>query len=147
VTTYLVRPARPTDSIAVRRLAQTVRREFRVTARGDGEESDFLADLLWVIEAGRAEIVGSCGVREGCAGVWQLHSLNLSHGWRGFGLGRSLVEEALRAAQANGALAVECAVAPEFVEATALLTRLGFISGEMEADGRIRHVRSFTRAS
>lgn len=147
MTTYLVRPARSTDSVAVRRLAQSVRREFRVTTRGDGDRSDFLADLMWVIETGRAEIVGSCGVREGCAGIWQLHSLNLSHDWRGFGLGRSLVEEALRAAQSGGALAVECAVAPEFVEATALLARLGFTAGEIEAEGRIRHVRSFTRAS
>ncbi|MBZ5588182.1 MAG: GNAT family N-acetyltransferase [Acidobacteriia bacterium] len=127
MTTYWVRPARPADLKAVRELARRVRREFHSTVRGAEQTgTKELADLLWVVEAGRAEIVGCCGVREGGDATWELHSLFLAPEWRGFGLGRSLVERALRSAQEGGALMAACVVPPEFAEAVGLLRSLGF---------------------
>lgn len=142
MTTYWVRPARPGDLKAVRELARRVRREFRLAARaleqaGAGRGTE----LLWVVEAGRGEIVGCCGVREGESGAWELHSLFLAPDWRGFGLGRSLVERALKSAQEGGALSVTCRVAGELTEAEALLRALGFAETAAE-----RSQRTFVRA-
>ena len=137
MTSYWVRPARPADLKAVRELARRVRREFhsavRSSEQGDARE---LADLLWVVEAGRAEIVGCCGVRDRGDGTWELHSLVLAPEWRGFGLGRSLVERALRSASEGGALSATCVVPEEFEEAESLLRSLGF--REDEAGGALR---------
>jgi len=127
VTSYWVRPARPADLKAVRELARRVRREFHLAVRGGDQVSAVrAADLLWVVEAGRAEIVGSCGVREGADGTWELHSLFLAPEWRGFGLGRGLVEQAIRYAQQSGALRLVCSVPAEMPEAVALVRSLGF---------------------
>jgi N-acetylglutamate synthase-like GNAT family acetyltransferase len=127
MTTYWVRPARPADLKAVRELARRVRREFHSAVRSSERPSAReLADLLWVVEAGRAEIVGCCGVRDDGDGTWELHSLFLAPEWRGFGLGRSLVERALRSAAEGGALMAACVVPAEFAEATGLLRSLGF---------------------
>jgi ribosomal protein S18 acetylase RimI-like enzyme len=127
MTTYLVRPARPADLKAVRELTRRVRREFHLAVRTQEQPgSGRAAELLWVVEAGRGEIVGCCGVREGESGVWQMHALYLAPAWRGFGLGRSLVEQAIRALQQSGALRLECAVPVEMPEALSLLKRLGF---------------------
>jgi ribosomal protein S18 acetylase RimI-like enzyme len=131
MTTYWVRPARPADLKAVRELARRVRREFHSAVRGSEQPgARELADLVWVVEAGRAEIVGCCGVRDRGDGTWELHSLVLAPEWRGFGLGRSLVERALRSAQEGGALEATCVVAPEFEEAAGLLRSLGFREDE-----------------
>ena len=147
MTTYWVRPARPADLKAVRELARRVRREFHSTVRGAEQSGTTeFADLLWVVEAGRAEIVGCCGVRDGGNGTWELHSLFLAPEWRGFGLGRSLVERALRSAAEGGALVAACVVPPEFEEATGLLRSLGF--REEEAGGaQPRFVCSLGRVS
>lgn len=128
MTTYLVRPARPADLKAVRELARRVRREFHLAVRAQEQPgSTGTAELIWVVEAGRGEIVGCCGVREGEGETWQLHALYLAPEWRGFGLGRSLVEQAIRTLQNSGALRLECAVPGEMPEALSLLRRLGFV--------------------
>jgi len=128
MTTYLVRPARPADLKAVRELARRVRREFHLALRAQEQPgSAQVAELIWVVEAGRAEIVGCCGVREGESGAWQLHALYLAPDWRGFGLGRSLVEQAVRELQQAGALRLDCVVPGETPEALSLLRRLGFV--------------------
>ncbi len=141
MTTYFVRPARPGDLKAVRELARRVRREFHLSVRGGEPPSpDRAGDLLWVVEAGRGEIVGCCGVREGESGTWELHSLFLAPDWRGFGLGRALVERALRTAQEGGALTAVCTVPAELVEAESLLRALGF-----EKEPGERRQRRFVR--
>jgi ribosomal protein S18 acetylase RimI-like enzyme len=127
MSSYWVRPARPADLKAVRELARRVRREFHLAVRGSEQVSPARpADLLWVVEAGRAEIVGSCGVREGADACWELHSLFLAPEWRGFGLGRALVEQAIRSAQKSGALRLVCSVPSEMPEAISLIKSLGF---------------------
>lgn len=127
MSSYWVRPATRLDGKAVRDLARRVLREFRLTSRWpDPPALEAEHDLMWVVEAGRSEIVGSCGLRERAAGEWELHSLYLTNEFRGFGLGRSLVENALRVARQHGALRVVFAAPSEFHEALALVERLGF---------------------
>lgn len=126
MTSYWVRPARVGDRKAVTELARRVRREFHLGVRGTESAGGAAAEMMWVVEAGRGQIVGCCGVREGENGAWELDALFLAPDWRGFGLGRSLVEQALRSAQSAGALVLTCDVPPEFAEANALLRGLGF---------------------
>jgi ribosomal protein S18 acetylase RimI-like enzyme len=141
MSSYWVRPATPLDGKAVRDLARRVVREFRLAARwpdppalADGQ------DFMWVVEAGRGEIVGSCGLRETPAGAWELHSLYLAPEFRGFGLGRSLVENALLVARRHGAPAVVFGAPAEFHEAQSLVRRLGFTeAGTGEAGGARRY--------
>jgi N-acetylglutamate synthase-like GNAT family acetyltransferase len=128
VTTYIVRPARPGDSKAVDSLSRAVRREHQVARRSpDAEGGSGLSEQLWVVEAGRSEIVGCCGVRELDGGVWELHRLFLAPEWRGFGLGKNLVEQAIRAVQEWGGLVLLCACPPEFLQAANLFRVMGFI--------------------
>ena len=149
MSSYWVRPARPADLKAVRELARRVRREFHLAVRGSEQVSPAAAaDLLWVVEAGRAEIVGSCGVREGADGTWELHALFLAPEWRGFGLGRALVEQAIRSAQKSGAIRLVCSVPAEMPEAIALIKSLGFheeVSGQGAA--ALRFTRSVGQVS
>jgi len=149
VSSFWVRPATAADARAVRDLARRVGREFRVAPRrreyGAAPGSD---DLAWVVEAGRGKIVGSCALRDAEDGSWELHSLNLEPDWRGFGLGRSLVEHALRVARGAGALSVVCLAPPEFAEARTLLERLGFRdTGRTHASGEAALEVVFTLAS
>jgi ribosomal protein S18 acetylase RimI-like enzyme len=144
MTTYLVRPAKPADLKAVRELARRVRREFHLALRAQEQPgSAQSAELIWVVEAGRAEIVGCCGVHEVESGAWQLHVLYLAPEWRGFGLGRSLVEQAIRAVRQAGALRLDCVVPGETPEAFSLLRRLGFVEETATGD---KAPRRLTRA-
>jgi ribosomal protein S18 acetylase RimI-like enzyme len=148
MTTYWVRPARATDFKAVRELARRVRREFHLSIRapekgGSGEA----AELLWVVEAGRGEIVGYCGVREAEAGDWELHALYLTPEWRGFGLGRSLVERAVRSSQQAGGLRLACTVPGDMPEAVSLLRSLGFTHEEGGRSQAQRFVKALGRLS
>jgi GNAT superfamily N-acetyltransferase len=129
MTAYWLRPARPADLQAVRELSRRVRREHRLSVRGgDALTSAGTGNLLWVVEAGRGEIVGSCGARDIGSGKWELHTLFLALEWRGIGLGRALVEQAICAVDQEGALELACTVPAELSEAAALLRRLGFVS-------------------
>ena len=123
-----MRPAKPADLKAVRELARRVRREFHLAVRAQEQPgSARSAELIWVVEAGRAEIVGMLRRARGKSGAWQLHALYLAPEWRGFGLGRSLVEQAVRALRQAGALRLDCVVPGETPEAFSLLRRLGFV--------------------
>ncbi len=139
MSSYWVRPATRLDVKAVRDLARRVVREFRLTARWpDPPAPEAEHDLMWVVEAGRGEIVGSCGLRERAGGAWELHSLYLASEFRGFGLGRSLVENALRVARQHGALKVVFRALSEFHDAQALVERLGFEPAEGPGAGGAR---------
>ncbi|MCU0291648.1 MAG: GNAT family N-acetyltransferase [Thermoanaerobaculaceae bacterium] len=127
MTTYLVRPARPGDLAGVRNLWRAIRREYRVASSWSRDGIGGEAGELWVVEAGRGEIVGSCGLREGEDGLWEVHSLNLAPEWRGFGLGRVLIEQAIHDAQEQGALALAVSVPRELGDAGSFLLRLGFV--------------------
>ena len=140
MSSYWVRPATRLDVKAVRDLARRVVREFRLSARWpDPPARAAEHDLMWVVEAGRGEIVGSCGLREAAAGAWELHSLYLASEFRGFGLGRSLVENALRVARQHGALKVVFTAPTEFHDALALVERLGFTAAGAAAGGGARY--------
>jgi len=136
MTTYVVRPARPGDSKAIDSLQRAVRREHQVAVRpGDADDAAGFAEQIWVVEAGRGEIVGGCGVRELDGGVWELHRLFLASEWRGFGLGKSLLEQAVRAVQEWGGLVLLCECAPEYVQAATLLQSMGFVEERPSSPG------------
>jgi GNAT superfamily N-acetyltransferase len=145
MSSYWVRPATPLDGKAVRDLARRVVREFRLAARWpDPPPLAGNQDFMWVVEAGRGEIVGSCGLRETPGGAWELHSLYLAPEYRGFGLGRSLAENALRVARVNGAPAVAFVAPAEFHEAESLVRRLGFAERGTAAPGTRRFELALT---
>jgi N-acetylglutamate synthase-like GNAT family acetyltransferase len=127
MTTYVMRPARPGDLAGVRNLWRAIRREYRVASSSSRETARSGIGELWVVEAGRGEIVGSCGLSEVEDGLWEIHSLNLAADWRGFGLGRLLVEQVIHDAQEQGALALTVNVSRELGDAGAFLGRLGFV--------------------
>jgi len=139
MSSYWVRPATPLDGKAVRDLARRVVREFRVSTRWPGPQaSELEQSLMWVVEAGRGEIVGSCALRETAAGDWELHSLYLAPEFRGFGLGRNLVENAIRVARSEGAARVVFTAPTEFHDAQSLLRRLGFVEASPPEPGACR---------
>ena len=145
MTTYWVRPARAGDLKAVRELARRVRREFHLAVRfAEPDPRAPAAELLWVVEAGRGEIVGCCGVREGEGAAWELDPLYLAPEWRGFGLGRALAEQAIRSVQQAGGLRLLCRVPGDLSDAVALLRRLGF---QEEEGGRRRFAKTLGRVS
>jgi N-acetylglutamate synthase-like GNAT family acetyltransferase len=148
MTTYWVRPARAADLKAVRELARRVRREFQLSVRTpERAGTPRASELLWVVEAGRGQIVGCCGVHEGEGGAWELESLYLAPDWRGFGLGRALVEQAIRSVQQAGGLRLACRVPGDLPEAVSLLRRLGFEDAEGEPPQQRRLVRTLARIS
>ena len=148
MSSYWVRPARPADLKAVQELARRVSREYRLAVKASpAPEPSETAQRLWVVEAGRGEIVGSCGAREGAGGEWELHSLFLAPQWRGFGLGRALVEQAIRSAGDEGALALVCTVPAAMPEAAMLLRRLGFVSDSGDDSGPARFVKALRSVS
>ena len=125
MTSYLVRPATRRDARAVEDLARRVRRELRAGRVGAAPRAAG-HELAWVVEAGRGEIVGCCSVADRGDGRWRLPSLYLAPEWRGFGLGRALVDNALRAVQQQGGLEVAAEVPAEAEAALRLLLQLGF---------------------
>ena len=164
MTTYLVRPTRPGDRAAVTSLARRVRRELRISHQtGADAGSPGLEELAWVVEAGRGDEEDIQFVRRVHGGLWTGRAtgrrrlpgqgrtpadLCLAPEWRGFGLGRALLDEALRSVQQRGALRLECDLPSELAEAAILLERAGFVSETGEGESLVRRlVRTFTRAS
>jgi len=79
--------------------------------------------------------------------VWELHSLFLAPQWRGIGLGRALIEQAIRSAGQEGALRLACLVPVGLPEAAMLLRRLGFVAEGPETLGLERFVKSLRQIS
>jgi GNAT superfamily N-acetyltransferase len=146
MTSYLVRPATRRDARAVEDLSRRVRRELRAGRVGAAPAATGQG-LSWVVEAGRGEIVGCCAVTDRGDGRWQLPSLYLAPEWRGFGLGRALVENALRAVQQEGGLELAADVPAGAEAAIRLLLQLGFADVDA-ADSTVRHLaRDLARTS
>lgn len=135
MASYWVRPATDRDLSAVRALARRVRREG--SRRGPAGDAPGVSgsDGVWVVEAGRGEIVGCCAVREEGCGNWRLLVLYLAPDWRGFGLGRSLMAAAVRHVQESGGLALSAELPEEGSEAGAMIRRLGFTPGGSTGSG------------
>ena len=123
MTSYWLRPATPADAGALANIDRRVRRELRVDLRDrhtDAEEHG------WVVEAGRGEIVGCCRIREEGGGTWSVRALYLGLEWRGLGLGRTLLETAIRKARDGGGLRITFEPPEAGAGAAALARRLGF---------------------
>jgi GNAT superfamily N-acetyltransferase len=146
MSSYWVRPATGRDAQAVRDLARRVRRELQIAVRpADRLVVDEPGRVAWVVEAGRGEIVGCCGARERANGSWDIDALYLAPEWRGFGLGRSLLEHALGAVHQAGALETHFTVPAECDAAIGLARALGFADangGRADSPRRLTLVRS-----
>jgi len=123
MTSYWLRPATAADAGALASIDRRVRRELRVDRRDRAVGVD---EHGWVVEAGRGEIVGCCRIGEESGGTWQMRALYLAPEWRGLGLGRVLLETAIRAARDGGGLRIAFEPPEAGVEAAALARRLGF---------------------
>lgn len=127
MASYWLRPATDRDLSAVRSLARRVSRRGRTRRQGADSLAVAAGDGVWVVEAGRGEIVGCCGVKEESEGNWRLAVLYLAPEWRGFGLGRSLLNTAIRFVRYRGGLALFVDVpAGPVHEGAELFRRLGF---------------------
>ncbi len=105
MTSWWVRLATPKDRTAIRDLSRRTRRELQGGLRAPAREAGRGGtELSWVVEAGRREIVGCCTVREIGNGDWELVELALVVRWRGYGLGRALVDHAARSVRNEGGL-------------------------------------------
>lgn len=140
-----IRPATVLDEPAVTRLARRLRREAGITAEGASPRWLDDGDLRWVVEAGKGEIVGCCRASEEDGGVWRVRELFLVPEWRGAGLGRLLMETALRACQAEGALEVRFTPARRGTEAATLARGLGFRRPPGDRSGTL--VRTLAKAT
>ncbi|MGE5236088.1 MAG: N-acetyltransferase family protein [Acidobacteriota bacterium] len=138
MSSYLVRPATERDGKAVRDLARRGRRETLAGVRpAEPGESGEDGSTVWVVEAGRGEIVGCCAIRPASAAEWEVATLYLTPEWRGFGLGRALLEQAVRAVRQQGALALLLPVSAEAEVAVGLARQLGFVAGPPAGGGLV----------
>lgn len=126
MASYWVRPATHRDLPAVRSLTRRVRREGRQRPWPEGRGGSAAGDGVWVVEAGRGEIVGCCGVEEQGGGAWRVAAWYLAPEWRGFGLGRALLAAAVRHVRQHGGLTLGLALAGSSAEAAWLARDLGF---------------------
>lgn len=123
MTSYWLRPASALDLPAVRNLTRRVGRELQQRVRvPSGREGE----LMWVVEAGRGEIVGCCGIGEREDGRWEVSTLTLAAEWRGLGLGRALLANAVTVARREGALRLTLSVAVDSPAVERLGAVLGF---------------------
>lgn len=124
MTSYWLRPATPADASALATIERRVRRELRAELFDRPATQE---EHGWVVEAGRGEIVGCCRVREELNGTWRVSSLYLAPEWRGIGLGRTLLETAVKRVSDEGGLRVTFEPPENGTEAVALARRLGFV--------------------
>ena len=127
-----LRPATNADGGAVRALVFEVLREYGLPP--DPEDTD--ADLSEIEQHYRngwfsvlevnGQIIGSVGLLPQEETVMELHKMYLHRDWRGRGLGRLLLEQALNEARQRGARRVVLGTAKVLGEAVALYEQSGF---------------------
>jgi len=123
MTSYWLRQATALDLAAVRNLTRRVGRELQLGIRvPSGREGE----LIWVVEAGRGEIVGCCGIAERADGRWEVSTLTLAPEWRGLGLGRALLANAVAVARSEGAVHLALSVPVDSPAVETLARALGF---------------------
>jgi len=134
---YRIRDASNADGPAVVGLVFGVLREFGLDPHPSGTDAD-LADIeasylatggaFEVIEAPDGAIVGSVAIYplDRSAGLCELRKMYLHRDWRGRGLGKLMLQRALRRAKQLGFRRVEIETASVLKDAIALYERVGF---------------------
>lgn len=131
-STPRLRPATNADGDAVRTLVFEVLREYGLSPDPDGTDAD-LSEIEqhyhdgWfsVLEVD-GHIIGSVGLLPLEETVMELRKMYLHRDWRGRGLGRLLLEQALDEAQQRGARRIILGTAKVLTEAAALYEQSGF---------------------
>jgi putative acetyltransferase len=131
----LLRPATNADAPAVRELVFGVLREYGLKpdpAETDADLEDIEASYLarggsfHVLEAADGTLIGSVGLYPLADGTCELRKMYLARAARGHGLGKRLLDHALRTARARGYRRVVLETALVLKEAIALYQRYGF---------------------
>ena len=126
----LIRRFEPGDAAGFRALVEAVLGEYGFVPDPllEADLRDPLAsyDAVWVAADGE-DVVGSAAVRRCGAGELELKRMYLDPIYRGRGLGRALLEEALSWARANGMSSVVLDTSEAMAEAQRLYESAGFI--------------------
>lgn len=130
-----LRPATNADGEAVRRVVWTVLREFGFTPDPDGTDADLIDLEASYLHAGgvfdvltdpAGKVVGTVGLFPLGDGRCELRKMYLATGCRGRGLGRRLLQHALRRARQLGFRRVELETASALRVAIRLYESFGF---------------------
>lgn len=154
-TNFTIRPADNSDISAVREIVHTCFDEFGLAPDDRDTDIDDLEKNFWepggifeVLVSWRSavttsastattgKIIGTVGllVLEDRPGVCELRKMYLPSAWRGQGLGRSLLDHALKRARELGFERMELETSTLMTRAIALYRRYGFVEIEREAE-------------
>lgn len=130
-----LRPATNADRVQITDLVYTVLAEYHLKPDPDYTDAD-LRDIeqsyfarggvFCVLEEEDGSIIGSCGLHPMQAGTCELRKMYLRRDYRGKGLGRMLLEDALARARELGFRRVTLETASVLKEAIRLYERYGF---------------------
>lgn len=131
-----LRPATNTDCESVKNLVFTVLAEYGLKPDPGSTDADlddikqsYLArgGVFYVLEEQNGSIVGSYGLYPTDPGVCELRKMYLRRDYRGKGLGKHLLEDALTRARESGFRRIRLETASVLKEAIALYESYGFI--------------------
>lgn len=131
-STPRLRPATNTDGNAVRTLVFEVLREYGLSPDPEGTNADLpkieehYRDGWFSVLEVNGQIIGSVGLLPLAETVMELRKMYLHRDWRGRGLGRLLLNQALDEARKRGTHRVVLGTARVLGEAVALYKQSGF---------------------
>jgi putative acetyltransferase len=144
-TTISVRPVESADVPELVSLVEGVLSEFGLTfGRGadtDGELFELPGSYrthggeLWVARDDRGSLVGSCGLFPVAPATFELRKMYLLPSARGLGLGRRLLDTALRWARERGAERIVLDTTEQMARAIAFYEANGFVRDDREVRG------------
>ena len=137
-----VRPARESDVPAVVDLVRDVLAEFGLEFGKGAKTDDELLRLpasydggrFWVADRG-GEILGTAGVFPVAPGTFELRKMYLRPATRGLGIGKRLLDEAIRWTRENGGKRMVLDTVHEMTRAIAFYEANGFVRDDKEIRG------------
>lgn len=142
---FTIRPVAARDVPAVVALVREVLAEFGLTF-GAGSDTDAALERLpasyadgggafWVAEGDGGGLLGTCGMAPIDAHTFELRKMYLVPAARGRGVGRALLDEALRFARARGAHRVVLDTTEAMKDAIRFYERAGFVRDDTQIRG------------